>query len=494
MDGLQLGAAVRRLGAGRPAGRSISCWAFLALSAYDGNRNDAATRDFALALLDPSLSPAERARKLHDQRDANGQLLRAGACLYRQADPALLAALARPVTRITQYQRQQLMSREGMCLIAARPLAFVQKSLAELIDLFQINPTGAERFMSKFSSGRLPPWYPLALFALDDTLYVLVLPLAVLGWALLRRLPGRSLQALIGLWWLYNLAVAPLLFVINRFRLPLLPFAFQARGLRAQRCRVASGAAAARLRLVMALAALLLLVVAHALRLPRAARARRRLALGLHRAIPSSLDITSARWATARATCAPSRPARRSRLAGSTTRAHCWRRPVDRPRRRGRRRRAYDRRRAARWAGWRPGRPAARLPRSPIVASRMSRRRWRWAICCAAAISPGRASCSARHSSTTITRSNGPGVAAAGAHPEQQPRHRRQPRPGLHQRLLPGRGRPAGPGQLPLVQRRRAHPLPTGRHRHAPAAAPARRRSRLGRLRRRAAYSPGSCE
>jgi hypothetical protein len=264
-------------------------------TAYDGNRNDAATRDFALALLDPSLSPAERARKLHDQRDANGQLLRAGACLYRQADPALLAALARPVTRITQYQRQQLMSREGMCLIAARPLAFVQKSLAELIDLFQINPTGAERFMSKFSSGRLPPWYPLALFALDDSLYVLVLPLAVLGWALLRRLPGRSLQALIGLWWLYNLAVAPLLFAINRFRLPLLPFAFvfAAYALSAlprggwRRLPRAYG------WLCAALAALLLLVAAtpYAYLEPRAPGADSRWAsyLGPY---PSSLDIT----------------------------------------------------------------------------------------------------------------------------------------------------------------------------------------------------------
>ena len=31
---------------------------------------------------------------------------------------------------------------------------------------------------------------------------------------------------MIGLWLLYNIAVAPLLFAINRFRLPLLPFAF----------------------------------------------------------------------------------------------------------------------------------------------------------------------------------------------------------------------------------------------------------------------------
>ena len=35
-----------------------------------------------------------------------------------------------------------------------------------------------------------------------------------------------NLQSAIGLWLLYNIAVAPLLFAINRFRLPLLPFAF----------------------------------------------------------------------------------------------------------------------------------------------------------------------------------------------------------------------------------------------------------------------------
>jgi len=71
------------------------------------------------------------------------------------------------------------------------------------------------------------------------------LPLAVIGWALTRqrelRIENEKLKSatsaifssfnsqvsiLVGLWLLYNIAVAPLLFAINRFRLPLLPFAF----------------------------------------------------------------------------------------------------------------------------------------------------------------------------------------------------------------------------------------------------------------------------
>ncbi len=142
------------------------------------------------------------------------------------------------------------MTREGICLIAEKPLAFAAKSLVEMVDLFQINYTGAERFTGGFTTGRLPPWYALSLFLLDDTLYVLVLPLALLGWGLIRRpstnrgskiedrgsprgsalssilYPRSSILGLLGLWLLYNIALAPLLFAINRFRLPLLPFAF----------------------------------------------------------------------------------------------------------------------------------------------------------------------------------------------------------------------------------------------------------------------------
>jgi hypothetical protein len=179
-----------------------------ARTAYDGQRSDAQVRDFVLGLL--------------------GQ---------PQAAPVTSSCRPYPGALPDQAARQAAMTREGLCLIAARPGPFVAKSLAELVDLFQINYTGAERFTDGFSTGRLPPWYVLALFFLDDTIYVLALPLAVLGWCVARAAPDGSAAltqraqrvpfvTLAGLWWLYNLAVAPLLFAINRFRLPLLPLVF----------------------------------------------------------------------------------------------------------------------------------------------------------------------------------------------------------------------------------------------------------------------------
>jgi 4-amino-4-deoxy-L-arabinose transferase-like glycosyltransferase len=178
-----------------------------AQTAYDGQRTDAATRDKVLALL-ADLSPEERARRL----------AASDSCMLRQDAPPALG-----LPTLSQADRQRLMLAEAACLIRARPLAFASKAGVELIDLFQINYGGDERLSDGFAGGELPPWYALTLFVLDDTLYVLVLPLAVLGFALARGAPGRGL---IGLWWAYNLATAPLLFAINRFRLPLLPFAF----------------------------------------------------------------------------------------------------------------------------------------------------------------------------------------------------------------------------------------------------------------------------
>jgi hypothetical protein len=212
--------------------------AYGARAAYDGGRSDAPTRGFVLALLDPQLTDAQRTALLAPRETAAGT--QNGACLYARADPRLLAALDRPVTAISQAERQQLLSAEGRCLITARPLAFVQKSLAELVDLFQINYTGAERLSSGFALGRLPPWYTLVLFLLDDLLYIIVLPLALVGWAVVRTQraapfqPAQhaaSLHVLIGFWLLYNLATAPLLFAINRFRVPLMPFVFVLAGI-----------------------------------------------------------------------------------------------------------------------------------------------------------------------------------------------------------------------------------------------------------------------
>ncbi|NTV64651.1 MAG: hypothetical protein HGA65_14120, partial [Oscillochloris sp.] len=196
-----------------------------ARTAYDGGRSDAPLRNFVLALLDPTLSPEARRGLLADTQG--------GSCLYAAGDGRILAALEAPVGAISQAERQGLLNAEAFCLLRAAPGAFVQKSLVELIDLFQINYTGDERLSKGFTLGRLPSWYTLALFLLDDTLYVLALPLAVLGWGLARsRQQGAAVgmrpavAPLYGLWLIYNLGTAPLLFAINRFRVPLMPLAF----------------------------------------------------------------------------------------------------------------------------------------------------------------------------------------------------------------------------------------------------------------------------
>lgn len=168
-----------------------------AWSAHDGQRRDAPTRDFVLAMFP-------------DQRAA----------------PPADTCLPHPGPQPSQALRQAVMIREGLCLIADRPLAFMQKSLTELVDLFRINYTGAERLTDGFSTGRLPIWYVLLTFLLDDTLYVLTLPLGIIGWALVRRSAPdfRAPASLIGIWLIFNIVLAPLLFAINRFRMPLLPF------------------------------------------------------------------------------------------------------------------------------------------------------------------------------------------------------------------------------------------------------------------------------
>lgn len=188
-----------------------------ARTAYDGQRQDAPPRNFALALL--GQLPADQ---LAIYRGA--ALDQGGSCLLAQGDPRMQQALDRaPVPQATV---QQLMTAEGLCLIQRRPLAFVAKSAGELLDFFRINYSGDERFTDGFALGRLPRWYALTLFTLDDTLYVLTLPLAALGWAACAAQGVRKKPWLVLLFWLFNLVVAPVLFAINRFRLPLLPFAF----------------------------------------------------------------------------------------------------------------------------------------------------------------------------------------------------------------------------------------------------------------------------
>jgi 4-amino-4-deoxy-L-arabinose transferase-like glycosyltransferase len=210
-----------------------------ARSAYDGRRTDAPSRDFVRALVDPAVRapdpkiPIEEARTKLLRGFADGDHIIGYSCLLEREDPRLLAALRRPYSpelneQLPQAQVQQLMLAEAICLIKAKPLAFVQKSLLEAVDLFQINYSGDERFTDGFTTGRLPIWYTIALFLLDDTLYIVVLPLAVIGFAIRRSqmVDRQFLIILAGLWWCYTVGVAPLLFAINRFRLPLMPFMF----------------------------------------------------------------------------------------------------------------------------------------------------------------------------------------------------------------------------------------------------------------------------
>lgn len=201
-----------------------------ARTAFDGGRDSAPVRNFVLALLPmPGHDRAARQALLEPRRTDGDTVQRAGSCLYEASDPRLLAALERPPQQISQAERQQLMTAEALCLLQARPLAFVQKCLLEFLDLFRINYTGDERLTRGFALGRIPPWYTITLLLLDDTLYVLTLPLAALGWAILRSGGTSATEAataivgFIGLWLLYNLATAPLLFAINRFRTPLMP-------------------------------------------------------------------------------------------------------------------------------------------------------------------------------------------------------------------------------------------------------------------------------
>ncbi|MGQ9827401.1 MAG: hypothetical protein ACUVSY_07625 [Roseiflexus sp.] len=169
-----------------------------AWSAHDGMRRDAPTCDFVLAMF-PN----------------------------RRVAAPIDTCLPHPGVQPDQAARQAAMVREGWCLILDRPPAFIYKSLIEFIDLFRINYTGAERLTDGFSTGRLPIWYVVMLFLLDDTLYVLTLPSGIIGWALVRRFsPAPGAATLVGLWLLFNISIAPLLFAINRFRLPLMPFLF----------------------------------------------------------------------------------------------------------------------------------------------------------------------------------------------------------------------------------------------------------------------------
>lgn len=121
-----------------------------------------------------------------------------------------------------QAERQRVAYATAAQWIGENPAGFLRKSGRELLDLLMINYSGEERLRAGYTAGEIPIPHLLGLL-LDDTLYIIAAPLAVIGLIRRQRRSGKGLA----LGWLgYNLATGPLFFAINRFRLPLLPILF----------------------------------------------------------------------------------------------------------------------------------------------------------------------------------------------------------------------------------------------------------------------------
>lgn len=143
-----------------------------------------------------------------DRRDEN--LLHDTLC----GDPVICDA--------RQAKRQAAAYELGWQWITDDPAGFVQKTGRELLDMIQLQYSGAERLRAGHTLGAVPLPHLLGLLW-DDTLYVVAVLLAPFG--LLRR-QCRAGKGLIVSWLLYNIVVGALIFAINRFRQPLLPFIF----------------------------------------------------------------------------------------------------------------------------------------------------------------------------------------------------------------------------------------------------------------------------
>lgn len=117
--------------------------------------------------------------------------------------------------------RQSYAYRQGFETIQQDPGAYLGGRFTELGQLLRINYSADERLLDGFVLGAVSIPHLLAVFLLEDTLYVLLVPLALLG---LLTHKGEAGRGLVLSWLGFNLLVALAFFAINRFRLPLLPF------------------------------------------------------------------------------------------------------------------------------------------------------------------------------------------------------------------------------------------------------------------------------
>jgi Dolichyl-phosphate-mannose-protein mannosyltransferase len=120
-----------------------------------------------------------------------------------------------------QGTRQDYAYARGFELLGADPLAFVGKGLKEMNDLWAGNFTAEERFTRGYTHGLVPASHLLASITLDDTLYLLLVPLAIVG---LFAAPRHPLRGYVIAWALTNFALAFVFFAVTRFRLAVLFF------------------------------------------------------------------------------------------------------------------------------------------------------------------------------------------------------------------------------------------------------------------------------
>lgn len=120
-----------------------------------------------------------------------------------------------------QGDRQAYAIRQGIRAARERPWHYLTRTATEFVDLWRINFTAYERQTQGFSRGLVPrSWLALTL-VLDDLLYLLALPLAILGWL---ATAGSRERWLPGLWIAFTCVAGSLFFSITRFRIPLMPF------------------------------------------------------------------------------------------------------------------------------------------------------------------------------------------------------------------------------------------------------------------------------
>ncbi len=126
-----------------------------------------------------------------------------------------LLALPDPVAR------QEEAYRRGWESIVADPVGFLRNRVTELGQLLRINYGADERLSDGFARGELSRPHLLFLLILEDTFYILLVPLALLG---IFRHGEKAGRGLFLLWLGYNLLLGVAFFSISRFRLPFLPF------------------------------------------------------------------------------------------------------------------------------------------------------------------------------------------------------------------------------------------------------------------------------